>query len=266
MFAVLQHLPIACLKSLAASLESGILSSGRSQVAVESIAGGDAAELVAFLETCENSGMSPPQTAVVVRGIIETRMAAPDPGQLFDLVLSGPDLPGVPTADTAAVVRSLIGQATKEVLLVGYAVYNGKLLFKPLADQMQRVPGLRVEFCLDIARPWQDTSLGSEIVKRFATNFVAKHWPWSPLPELFYDPRALAPDAHERASLHAKCVVIDKRLALVTSANFTEAAFHRNVEAGLLIRHEPMVRRISQYFEGLLGAGNLKPCPLELSP
>ena len=54
-----------------------------------------------------------------------------------------------------------------------------------------------------------------------------------------------------RGSLHAKCVVVDRSTALVTSANFTEAAQHRNIEAGLLIRHQGIQRRFPALSERL---------------
>jgi phosphatidylserine/phosphatidylglycerophosphate/cardiolipin synthase-like enzyme len=60
----------------------------------------------------------------------------------------------------------------------------------------------------------------------------------------------------------AKCVVVDRQAALVTSANFTEAAQQRNIEVGLLIRHAPLVSRISLYFEGLIDARLLARCEL----
>jgi phosphatidylserine/phosphatidylglycerophosphate/cardiolipin synthase-like enzyme len=60
-----------------------------------------------------------------------------------------------------------------------------------------------------------------------------------------------------KASLHAKCVLVDGTTALVTSANFTEAAQRRNVEVGMLIRHEPTVTRLTDYFRGLERTGVL---------
>ena len=40
------------------------------------------------------------------------------------------------------------------------------------------------------------------------------------------------------AALHAKAVVADRSVALVTSANFTAHALTRNIELGLLIRDD----------------------------
>jgi phosphatidylserine/phosphatidylglycerophosphate/cardiolipin synthase-like enzyme len=40
--------------------------------------------------------------------------------------------------------------------------------------------------------------------------------------------------------------------ALITSANFTEWAHQRNVEAGVLIRNREFVRQLRQQFESLI--------------
>jgi hypothetical protein len=218
--------------------------------------------VAATLRDLETAGLSPPQMALIIRGIAEARGTVPKPSDLFDLVLSGPDLPGVPMADTAAVMHTLVTHAERDVLLVGYAVYDGRRLFEPLARRMVERPELAVTLCLDIARPYGNEDPDAEIVRRFALDFRSRHWPWQPLPELWYDPRSLATGA-ARASLHAKCVVVDRREALVTSANFTDAAQRRNVELGVAIRHQPMVERLADYFAGLRSSGMLARCPLD---
>lgn len=93
--------------------------------------------------------------------------------------------------------------------------------------------------------------LSSEIVRRFAMAFAEKDWPWRPLPQVYYDPRSLDQDGPTQSSLHAKCLVIDRKAALITSANFTEAAHKRNIEAGVVVLYEPLVIRIASYFEVL---------------
>jgi phosphatidylserine/phosphatidylglycerophosphate/cardiolipin synthase-like enzyme len=262
MLAPLHRLPTASLRALSSSLSAGMLSAGISRFAVQQSAGADAPAVEGALRHLEQLGMSAPQIAVVVQSIAEARDSQPDPAALFDLVLSGPEMSGVPTADTAAVVHTLITRANRDILLVGYAIHNGRRLFEPLATRMAVVPDLRVTFCIDIARHYGDTSLDTEVVKRFAMEFRSKHWPWPKLPEVFYDPRSLLPIGSQRASLHAKCIVVDSEIALVTSANFTEAAQYRNIEVGILIRHRDIVERIASYFEGLRAAGQLIPCPL----
>ena len=39
-------------------------------------------------------------------------------------------------------------------------------------------------------------------------------------------------------------MIVDRRIAVITSANFTEAAHTKNIEAGVLIRYEPFGARL----------------------
>jgi phosphatidylserine/phosphatidylglycerophosphate/cardiolipin synthase-like enzyme len=125
---------------------------------------------------------------------------------------------------------------------------------------MAEVPGLAVTICLDIQRAWSDPTPSAELVARFARDFRQKHWPWPTLPALFYDPRSLE-TGDARASLHAKCVIVDRSRALVTSANFTDAAQRKNVEVGVDIRYPPAATRLADYFLGLCRTGVRTPQP-----
>ncbi len=239
------------------------MSVGISHYAVSQCVGPLTGEIEASLQTLCASGMGPSQIAIIAEAIAEERERSLDPASVLDLVISGPDIPGVPTGDTAAAMRTLIAEAEAEVLLVGYAVHNARRLFEPLAAKMRANKSLRVMLCLDISRKLNDTSLESEIVQRFGCEFREKHWPWPDLPQLFYDPRSLSENLEHRSSLHAKCVVTDRRAALITSANFTDAAQHRNIEVGVLVHHPPLIERLARYFDGLIDAGQLVTCPLE---
>jgi phosphatidylserine/phosphatidylglycerophosphate/cardiolipin synthase-like enzyme len=261
----LLRLPPGALKSLAASLSDGLLSEGITLHGVEQAAGTDAPAVAAVLREFIADGYLPKHLATVVAGIAAAADRTPKPTSLFDLVLSGPDLPGVPTADTAAVMRTLVSQASSEVILVGYAVYDGRKIFEPLARRMAEVPGLAVTICLDIQRAWNDPTPSADLVARFARDFRQKHWPWSTLPELYYDPRSLE-TGDARASLHAKCVIVDRARALVTSANFTDAAQRKNVEVGVDIRYRPTAERLGDYFLGLCRSNVFLRCPLDQPP
>jgi phosphatidylserine/phosphatidylglycerophosphate/cardiolipin synthase-like enzyme len=262
MFEPLQNLSPANLRSLATSLREGPLSLGITRQALTQIVGPHGGEIFICFDALREQGMTPNYIALLIEAVAAARENDATPQQLFDLVISGPEVAGVPTADTAATVHTLVENAQSEILLVGYAVHNGKRLFKRLAERMNEAPTLRVTFHLDIPRRLTDTSLASEIVRRFAHEFVVKHWPGDKLPDLYYDPRALAEDSQQRASLHAKCVIVDRRVALITSANFTEAAQRKNIEVGVLVRHEPFVTRLYSYFEALRDSGRLLRCSL----
>ncbi len=97
-------------------------------------------------------------------------------------------------------VQTPIESAEREILLVGYTVHKGRQLFRRLAERLDAAPALRCRFCLDIPRRLTDTSLASEIVRRFARDFLTKDWPGTRTPEIFHGPRALADSADERAT------------------------------------------------------------------
>ena len=253
----LQNLQGPALRLLAGALKEGALAGGISGRALKQIAGPYSEDVESLLRKLTANGMSPAQIAVVVDAIADTKDRSVDAAALMDLVLSGPEVAGIPTNDTSAVMRALVESAQTEILLVGYAVHNGQRLFARLAERMSECPQLKVVFCLDVSRAWQDTSLSSEIVRRFAHDFKTKHWPWQQCPAIYYDPRSLEPGHDERSSLHAKCVVVDRREALITSANFTEAAQQRNIEVGVRVRYGPLVERLATYFHGLIDTGQL---------
>ena len=191
-------------------------------------------DLFAMLQRCVSRGWTMNQVSQVCWAVAGANSIKS--GSSFDLVLSGPDVTGSPTRDTQAVMQSLLAEAKQEVLLVGYVIHNAENLFRPLAKRMKNDSTLKVHLCLDLKRKWNDPRTDGEITTDFATDFVQSHWPWTPLPSVFYDPRSLDHSGNTRSSLHAKCIVVDRQIALVTSANFTEAAQQRNIEAGVLVR------------------------------
>ncbi|MGH9467522.1 MAG: DISARM system phospholipase D-like protein DrmC [Terriglobales bacterium] len=202
------------------------------------------------------AGCSPDGLAAVCESFLAAQAHA-DP--MVELVATAPD-GTAPTRDTAVVLRGLFQQATRSVLVAGFAVYQGQEVFATLAAQMRELPGLEVRMFLEIARVPGDTSLDTEIVKRFLHRFKTEQWPpGAPEPKIFYDPRALSPDRAHRSALHAKCVVVDGAQSLVTSANFTQAAQQRNLELGLLVASPALAEQITSFFDSLTAAGHLLP-------
>lgn len=196
--------------------------------------------------------------------LCQDRRQRPVAEDLIDLVWTGPEAPGIVNRDTSVVVREMFHGAKESVLLAGYAVYGGHVVFKELAERMDQNPGLQVQMFLDIQRPSHNHSSPSELVRGFAERFVEKEWPGKRLPRLYYDPRSLELDYAQRASLHAKCVVVDREQAFASSANFTEAAQTKNIEVGVYIRSAPFARRLAEHFEALASFQVLQPVPIGL--
>jgi phosphatidylserine/phosphatidylglycerophosphate/cardiolipin synthase-like enzyme len=214
----------------------------------------------ADLQALAGAGFAPAQIGILIESLVADRRSRSPTDALIDLVTTGPEAPGVNNRDTAVVVRELFAHAEQSVLLVGYAVYQGQKVFRALADRMVERPGLEVRLFLDIKRGPGDTSTAEQLVRRFAHDFRTKMWPADrPLPAVFYDPRSLSLDKYERTALHAKCVVIDRQVVFVSSANFTEAAQERNIEVGLLSRSATLAVRVAEHFDRLLVARLLLP-------
>jgi len=235
---------------------------GPSYHAIQQAMGASADKTAKSLYYLRKNGWSSKQIITLIQQLSMVANKSDTSEHQFDLVLSGPDVEGIPIRETVAIMHTLFSDAIDEILLVGYAVYNGAEIFQRLAERMQEQPKMKVWMCLDIQRPHNDTSLESEIVRRFVSNFFHHQWIWPVRPELYYDPRSLIVDSKKRSSLHAKCVVVDRRSALITSANFTLAAQQRNIEAGVVIHDDPAVYRIYDYFNALRQNGILKQAPI----
>lgn len=254
-------LSLSDLEVLCAAVRSGRLCAPFSTAAVGRYCPSELAESVAEeLRQFAAEGVPTAGVARLLDTLAADRRSQRDPDDLLDLVLSGPEAPGTPTRDTAVVVRELFSSATKSVLLVGYAVHQGKHVFRALAERMEAVPDLAVRMFLDVRREYGDTRPELEVLREFARRFQQDEWPGTRMPEIYYDPRSLALDPKQRASLHAKCVVVDRTVAFISSANFTEAAQERNVEVGIVIRSPAVSRKLHAHFAQLVEKGAL--CPL----
>jgi phosphatidylserine/phosphatidylglycerophosphate/cardiolipin synthase-like enzyme len=119
-----------------------------------------------------------------------------------------------------------------------------------------------VRLCLDVRRLPGDTTRKDALLRRFAERFVHQEWPGPRTPDLFYDPRSLAVGEGLRASLHAKCVVVDSSRAFIGSANLTQAAQARNIEVGLVVADPAISEAVERHITGLISDGHLQPLAL----
>ena len=99
----------------------------------------------AQLQQLHEEGMQPQHLALLAEAIVRTRRRQPQEADLVDLVWTGPETPGAANRDTGVVVRELFGAAEEEVLVAGFAVYQGREVFKRLAERMNERPFLARE-------------------------------------------------------------------------------------------------------------------------
>lgn len=227
------------LRALAAAASDGRLNPATPGLVGRFVS--DGAAISRALGELAASGAGLAATLKLLADAAERRSAVED---LVELVLTGPNT-GT-GRDTGVVVRQLFREARKSVWVCGYSLYNAREIFTDLAR-----PELRVRMLLDVG----DTKGHSEdeAIKDFLDNFRRRHWPdGQPFPEIWYDPLSLLPSGPTRAVAHAKCVVADGQRLFVSSANFTEAAQNRNLEAGLLVASSALAGRMVDFLEGLI--------------
>lgn len=262
MLSSLHRLTTEDLRQLAGALRSGWVAPPFTSLMLRNcVPDALAGSVASDLQTATEAGLPPTQLAEFLQLLVSDRVQRARAEGLIDLVWTGPDMPGIVNRDTRVVVREMFRSASQSVLLAGYAVYQGQVIFKTLAERMDQNPQLRVQMFLDVQRSIHDASSPAELVSRFAERFISHEWPGTRLPLLYYDPRSVEMDSSRRACLHAKCVLIDLEQAFVSSANFTEAAQQRNIEVGVLIRSRSFTTRLVEHFEALASAGLLKPMP-----
>jgi phosphatidylserine/phosphatidylglycerophosphate/cardiolipin synthase-like enzyme len=171
-------------------------------------------------------------------------------GDAVHLVWTGPEAISGTARDTAAVVRELFHRARHSVLIAGYAFDHGAEIFEPLHASMQRHQ-LDVRLFVDIPRQPAGQK-AADHVRAWTDRFLLENWCFPRRPTLYFDPRAVTHDAY--ASLHAKCIVVDERLALVTSANFTDRGQGRNIEVGVLVEDPTFGRSLAGQWLSALAA------------
>jgi phosphatidylserine/phosphatidylglycerophosphate/cardiolipin synthase-like enzyme len=160
--------------------------------------------------------------------------------QSIDVVWTGPES-GIATSRlTAATVIGLVGEARQEILLVSYATMTDPGLNAALAE----AAGRGVEITLVTEQHTDNASYHGPEVPFPGLRAIRLHWP--------------ATRRTSGASLHAKIIVVDDEIALVTSANLTSRAMEANLECGILVRGGPQPRAIRAHVNALWSRGQLR--------
>ena len=255
---IFHHLSAVEINRLHDALKSERLRPPYTTVGVQRYYGGPRLEeLTETLRHLDDTGASPAALALMLKPLAQAKEEAEGTTRV-ELVWTGPDTPETPSRDTGPVIRQLFRSAQSHILLAGYAIFQGKEVFRALAERMEEYPALQVQLFIDIKRRFTDTSLSYYLSRGCVENFKKKHWPCKRMPELYYYPPSLEMNRKKKAALHAKCVVVDEQVAFVSSANFTEAAQIRNIEAGALIHSPAFARQLVSHFQ-TLAARNLLP-------
>ena len=170
----------------------------------------------------------------------------------LELVWTGPEAGLRPSRDTQVVVRELFGRAQRTVLVGGYSFDHGARILEPLHRALAE-RGVTASLFLHIERASPGVSPERHVASE-VNRFWSRNWPFGePRPDLYYDPRTVPADS--LASLHAKCVVVDRRWSFVGSANLTDRGLTRNLEAGVLIEDRLFSQRLAEQWMSLVDRG-----------
>ena len=167
----------------------------------------------------------------------------------LEIAWTGPDAEGPLIRGTSAILEEMLEgvRDAGEVLLVGYSLTAAAGTF------MERIVGLledsaRRRAAIVMVLHEDDEQANLENLTRVWDVFTKKPrvFTWRPPPDHLY------------RKLHAKCLVVDRLDALVTSANFTFHGLESNLELGLRVRG-PQAAVIAERFDQLIAAGVLQP-------
>lgn len=168
-------------------------------------------------------------------GLLVGYQAAAEDQPKVTPVWTGPESSAGGSRLTLAVVADLIDQAETEILLVSYATMPSV----EVRDALARAAGRGVEITTLLERAEDNPSfsghsnpLGGIPVRRLV-------WP--------------ASEREPGAAMHAKILVVDRRCALVGSANLTGYAVERNLECGVLIRGGSLPGMLADHVQSARG-------------
>jgi cardiolipin synthase A/B len=151
---------------------------------------------------------------------------------------------------TDQVWRDVILEASRTLWIATYATFPGSEVNDAIEEALRK----SVQVNLIVERPEDNPNLTVTGINRFSDRIrtESRFWSWA------VDRRPGAASG-QNSSMHAKCVIADKRMAFVTSANLTDAAMVRNVEVGMLVTGGSLPRRLVECFESMLTVGDLVP-------
>ncbi|MGW9300459.1 DISARM system phospholipase D-like protein DrmC [Streptomyces cyaneofuscatus] len=196
-------------------------------------------------DAVEADSLSNPEAAAYLRGYVAAYLRMRDSVQVRT-VWSGPSTPAVPVRATAQVLVEVINEACHELLAMTYAARRYPALTQALAEAAER--GVRTDMVVETLTGARGLLVGREPAEAFASLPGLRLWHW-----------ARDPSVGLASRQHAKLAVADRRLLFLGSANLTQSAARRNIEAGVLVRGGDAPQRVAEHIVELQRRGVLQP-------
>lgn len=173
----------------------------------------------------KNASLKPTELAAALRSASNTaRLAAQR--ESVELVWSGPSTGFVPVRHTEQVLCQVIQLATKRLFIVSFVAYEIASVISALKDAVGR--NVQVDILLESSTANGGTVTTDSIKTMRNAVSGANYYIWS----TDTGQPGMRPS---NASVHAKCIVADAKVAFITSANLSISAMERNMELGVLV-------------------------------
>lgn len=211
---------------------------------------------VPWLASLHREGWSVAQAAHLVGAIAEERGRVEHARDDVEIVWTGPEAHSAENRDSARVLEEMFQAATRSVLMCGYNLQPG-VHFDALVQAIHRHPGLRMRcfahvFTTGLPNVGEALRAHDEKLRTLFGPAVRQRI------EFYRPSSAFVQEAMvQRFSVHAKCVVVDQRRLLVTSANFSTAAQERNIEVGLVLDDPRLANQLTTLFDTLVIRGDM---------
>lgn len=240
--AAVAALGVSRSKDLASLLVQGRT---KERVLAEMATPGVSAAVAKLFDAMAAQSVPPAEAAAYVRGYVAAVVHARDMVQVRT-VWSGPATPAVPVRATAQVLVEVINEAHDELLAMTYAARPYPALTQALTKAAAR--GVKTHVVVETLAGARGLLSGQEPASAFASVPGLRLWHWA---------RDSAEHTHSRQ--HAKLAVADRRTLFLGSANLTESAARRNIEAGVLVSGGEAPRRAAEHIVELQRLGILRP-------
>jgi phosphatidylserine/phosphatidylglycerophosphate/cardiolipin synthase-like enzyme len=183
--------------------------------------------------------------------MLEVAVAAKRSRPTAELVWTGPATPVVPVRQTEQVIFELIECAETRLTVMSFGIFQVPRLIEGLESALSRSVDVRMVLGeRESQAEWVIEQQTFQLGKIVAGNAAVYRWPAE---------RRLRDTGGKSGLMHVKAVVADSRVAFLSSANLTEAAFELNMELGVLFRGGHVPGAIDRLVDSLLESGALQP-------
>lgn len=159
--------------------------------------------------------------------------------QSTELVWTGPTTPFVSARRTEQALLQVINSAEQSLFITSFVAYDISSIVKALNGAIKR--GVMISMLLELSKDDGGRITFDAIGTMSRLVPAAKLYVWREKAEPFHD-----------GSVHAKLLVADSNVCFITSANLTNHAMERNMEAGVLISGGAVPKMLQNHLQALV--------------